>query len=275
MMRRHAFPGRRAGSGTPATPAEPPSGSILFDSTLNIVWDGNSLVASTGPSQNVARCTAKVIPVASYTAGSNFLPDATSAGTSPLRYQSDKGILVTNLGIGGQSWRKMNGLDGGSATDVDGAFNAAKTNLLITWEGTNSLTGGRTVAQTVQDATDYVAARRLAHPWAKIFTGTCLPRMNQNTDQAAVDADNLKLDQYNAYLRANFAAMGFDGIFDVRQAGSAFNLSDYNIATFDSAAAASGTYWINSDPAGQHIHLNSDGYWYVVKTFVAPMLQAA
>jgi hypothetical protein len=270
MMRRRAIIGRRVGAGVPASPS-----GIVFDSSLNIVWDGNSLVASTGPSQNVARCTAKVAPVSVATAGANFLPDATSVGTSPLRYQSDKGILVTNLGIGGQSWRKMNALDGGSATDVDGAFNPAKTNLLITWEGTNSLTGGRTVAQTVQDATDYVTARRAANPWAKIFTGTCLPRLNQSTDQAAVDADNLKLDQYNAYVLANYKAMGFDGVFDVRKAGSAFNLPDYNIQTFNDAAAAAGTYWVSSDPAGQHIHLNSDGYWYVVTTFVAPMLQSA
>jgi hypothetical protein len=205
-----------------------------------------------------------------------FLPAPTVLGISPLKYQSSKSIVVTNLGINGQTWRQMNGLDGGSSSDVDGAFDATKVNILIAWEWTNAICNThRTVAQVVQDATDYVAARRAANPWAKIFTGTALPRMNSSTDQTLVDSDNALLDQCNAYLLANFKAMGFDGVFDVRQSGSYYAMSNYLIQTFNDMATATNTYWASNDSTGQHIHQNSNGYWYIDTTFIVPMLQAA
>jgi hypothetical protein len=119
-------------------------------------------------------------------------------------------------------------------------------------------------------------ARRAAHPWTKVFTGTALPRMNSATDQSIVDADNALLDQVNAYLLANYQSMGFDGVFDVRQAGTYFDMQgDYSIAHFNAMAAASDTYWASSGSDGsQHIHLNSNGYWYIATQFIVPLLQS-
>lgn len=278
MMRRHAIPGRRVGVGTPAAPA---AGSIVFDSTLNLVFDGNSLVAGQGGAQNIPRCAAKTAPISTSTAV-NFLPDATALAGSPTnKWQSDKGVIVRNLGINGQTWRQMNGLDGGSATDVDGAYDttAGIQNVLVAWEWTNAICNShRTVSQVVQDATDYVTARRAAHPWAKIFTGTALPRMNSSTDQSIVDSDNSLIDQVNAYLLANYKAIGFDGVFDVRTSGTYFDMGgDYTIAHFNAMASASGTYWATSasGDGSTHVHLNSDGYWYLTGQFIVPMLQAA
>lgn len=279
MMRRHAIPGRIFGSGTPTAPTTPstPSGNLVFDSNLNIVFDGNSLIAGQGGAQNIPRCVAKIAPIATSTAV-GYLPDATSTGTG--KWTSNKGVRVTNLGVNGQTWRQMNGLDGYSSADVDGAFDAATgiQNVLGTWEITNTATlSKRTVSQIAGDMQGYTTARRAAHPWAKIFTGTALPRMNSATDQSIVDADNLLIDQVNAYLLANYQALGFDAVFDVRKAGTYFDMQgDYSIAHFNAMAAASGSYWATSASGDgtTHVHLNSDGYWYISTTFIVPLLQA-
>lgn len=278
MMRRRAIIGRRVGAGTPATPPA----SLVFDSTLNLVLDGNSLFAGVGGAQNIPRCLAMIAPIATSTSVA-FSPAPTVVSTSPsLKYRSSKNILVTGVAVSGQTWRQMNGLDGQPSSDVDGAYDttAGVQNVLVAWEWTNAVTGAskRTLTQVIQDATDYAAARRLAHPWLKIVTGTALPRMNSGADQSIVDADNALLDQVNAYLLANYKAMGFDGVFDVRKAGTYFDMQgDYSIAHFNAMAAASGTYWTSSDPVSptvQHIHLNSDGYWYIATQFIVPLLQA-
>jgi hypothetical protein len=280
-MRRHATPGRPGGIGTPTTPGVPgtPAGSLVFDSTLNIVFDGNSLIYGQGGAQNIPRCVAKIAPIATSTAV-GFLPDANPLAGSPTnKWQSNKGVIVRNLGVNGQTWRQMSGLDGGSVIDVDGAFDttAGRQNVLGGWEWTNAATlAHRTFAQLIQDATDWALARRAAHPWTKVFTGTALPRMNSATDQSIVDADNALLDQVNAYLLANYQSMGFDAVFDVRKAGTYFDMQgDYSIAHFNAMAAASDTFWAPSGSDGsQHIHLNSNGYWYIATQFIVPMLQS-
>jgi lysophospholipase L1-like esterase len=213
-----------------------------------------------------------------------FSPAPTVVSSSfPYKYRSSKGILVTNCGINGQGWREMDGqgTSGETATDVDGAYDTAAgmQNALITWAFTNEvILKGLNLAQAVQYATDYVAHRRQAHPWTKILTGTCIPRMNTASNQAQVDADNALLDKVNAYLLANYKAMGFDGVFDVRKAGTYFDMQgDYSIAHFNAMASATGTYWAsstNESPSTSHVHLNSDGYWYIATQFIVPLLQA-
>lgn len=249
---------------------------IVFDNTLNLVIDGNSMIYGIGGAQNITRILAKTAPIAVTTIPITQSGDATPlAGSPTYKWQSTKGVILTHFGVSGQTWRQMNGLDGGSAADVDGAYDTNKAqNYLITYEATNALTvAHRTVAQTIQDATDYATARRAAHPWKKIFAGTQPPRMNSSTNQSIVDADNLVLDQYNAYLLAHYKEMGFDGVFDVRQAGSPFNLPDYLIATFNAAAAAPNTVWSTGDTG--HVHPSSTGYDYIVKQCIMPMLTAA
>lgn len=238
---------------------------LRFNSGLNIVFDGNSLVAGQGGAQNMPRVLAKTFPVATAT---NIAVDATSLGTG--WWESSRGVRVRNLGINGQTWRQMNGLDGSSAADVDAVWVADKVNVLIAWEGTNAICNlGRTAAQAAQDAADYIAARQATHPWV-VLIGTCLPR--QRATQVDTDAKNSILDAYNALLRANYPAMGAKGLFDVRQAGSRFNLADYQAATFEAAAAEAGTLWASGE-SGEHVHLNSTGYIYVVDNCVIPALR--
>ena len=192
-------------------------------STVKVVFDGNSLVQGVG-------------------ATSTPLPTAFAAQVPGL-------ASVTNLGGSGRTWRQMNGLDGGSSAAVDAAFDASKTNVLFAWETTNSVfNAGRTAAQTIQDAADYIAARRAAHPGWRIVLLTSIPRqpgLTQNQAMAAVDA---------AFL-ANYRAMGDDAVVNVRRPGSYFNFADYSDATF--ANDPSG-YWFEA--AGGRVHLRDPAY---------------
>jgi hypothetical protein len=191
--------------------------------SVKVVFDGNSLVQGIG-------ATSTPLPVAF----ASLVPGVAS---------------VSNFGGSGQTWRQMNGLDGGSAADVDGAFDATKTNVLFAWETTNSVCNvGRSAVQAIQDATDYIAARRALHPGWKIILVTSIPRqvgLALNQTMATVDATFL----------ANYRAMGADAVVDVRRPGSYFNFADYSDATF--ANDPSG-YWFEA--AGGRTHLRDPAY---------------
>jgi hypothetical protein len=257
-------------AGTPRAP---------FNGNTNIVLDGNSMMAFVGGGYNLTWLLAVTFPVATNTPAIGFSgtggATAVSGSGSPARkWVSNKGCALNNLGISGQTWRKMDGLDGYSSADVDGAFVAGDYNILWAWEGTNSIAaGGRTGMQAISDATTYIANRRAAHPWNKIVGGTVPPRMDSTTDQTTVSNINAQIDIYNAYLLANYKSIGFDAVFDVRQAGSPFNLPDYNIATFNANAALSNSPYWSSDANGLHIHLSNVGNDYVIRQCLAPTLR--
>ena len=196
---------------------------LKASATVKVVFDGNSLVQGVG-------ATSTPLP----TAFSSLVPGVAS---------------VTNLGGSGRTWRQMNGLDSGSAAAVDAAFDTSKTNVLFAWETTNTVFNtGRSAAQTIQDATDYIAARRLAHPGWRIVLLTSIPRqpgLIPNQTMATVDA---------AFL-GNYRAIGADAVVNVRRPGSYFNFADYSDATF--ANDPSG-YW--SEAAGGRVHLRDSAY---------------
>lgn len=192
--------------------------------SVKVVFDGNSLVQGIG-------ATSTPLP----TAFGNLVGSTIAS--------------VSNLGGSGRTWRNMNGLDGGSSASVDAAFDPAKTNVLFAWETTNSVCNvGRTAAQTIQDATDYIAARRAAHPTWRIVLLTSIPRQQAdpaNQTLAAVDA---------AFL-ANYRAMGADAVVNVRRQGSYFNFADYSAGTF---ANDPNGYWYEA--AGGRVHLRDPAY---------------
>jgi hypothetical protein len=252
---------------------------VPFNGNTNIVLDGNSMMANVGGGYNLTWLLAVTFPVATTTpavgfSGNGGATPVAGSGSPARKWNSDKGCLLTNLGISGQTWRKMDGLDGYSSADVDGAFVAGSYNILWAWEGTNSIVaGGRTGMQAISDATTYIANRRAAHPWNKIVGGTVPPRMDSTTDQPTVDNFNQQIDIYNAYLLANYKSMGFDAVFDVRQAGSPFNLPDYQIATFNANAAQPNSPYWSADANGLHIHLSNAGNDYVIRQCLAPLIR--
>lgn len=165
-------------------------------------------------------------------------------------------FTIQNLGIGGQTFRKMNGLDGGSRTDIDAALVTDKLAVLLITEITNSAALGRTQAQIIQDATDYNATTRAKAAELgtrlKIVGSTSIPR------EAATDAETLALNQLlsacDAHFLANYKAMGYDAMVDVRT-GTRFDFIATQRSDFDAIAdLAQGTegsgIWVHPNGAG-------------------------
>lgn len=200
---------------------------VIDWANTNLAFDGNSLVAGVGSTGPAA-----------------YLP----AQTMALEPLSSAHSSWQTKGIGGQTWRQMNGLDGGSSADIDSAWVEGKTNILIAWETTNAIYNtARTVAQTAQDLADYFLARKALHPWLTVMICT-IPRGG--------DSRNLQLLQVDALVRANPAAYGVDRLVETRFAGSPFAMPDYNVATYDALSAG---LWDPSEYPN-HIHLRDQGY---------------
>lgn len=226
------------------------------------------------------------------TSGPNLIADGNSltfgAGSTPgntwieqlarMAAFSLNGTVITNVGVNGQTWRMMNGLDGGSVTDVDNCYVTGRTNILICWETTNAcwaMTGGRTAAQVVQDATDYIAARKAAAAAAGvtlivILVGT-IPR--EGGGGVATDADRIALsavlDEADSIMASTWAAMGADVYVDPRQPGSPFAWRGYSKANFD----ATQSLWAESYPG--RIHLTDAGYAVVTNLIGSALQQMA
>jgi hypothetical protein len=217
---------------------------LQWGAAVNVVWDGNSLVYGVGS-----------------TAG-NTLPEQAAA----LAPMAGAGAAWSNVGVSGQTWVDMQ-----SATDVDALWVNGKANVLLTWEGTNSIiNSGRTPMQALGDAAAYTTARRAAHPWI-IATLTTLPRQAGTTitDQASRDARNADLVSYNSLLMASPQAYGFDVVVDVRPSGGPFAFTGYADGDF----AAADAYWRGAEVlTNARIHLANTGY-ALIAGYVAAALR--
>lgn len=113
------------------------------------------------------------------------------------------GITITNSSVTGQAWTAMTS----SATDVDGAYDGAKTNVLVIGETTNSVfNDGRTAAQTIGDFQAYLAGRLAAHPWQYVVMLGTLPRGGQSSDAT----NNGRLLTVDDTIRADLPTYGLD-----------------------------------------------------------------
>lgn len=214
---------------------------LRWDSSVNVVWDGNSLVYGVGAT------------------GGQTLPVQVAA----LAPMAGSGAAVTNCGISGQRWSAMTS----GAVDVDGAWQSGKTNVLICWETTNSAcnTPGLSAAQIISDITTYIAARRSAHPWV-IVGLTTIPRETSGlmTSQAERERLNGIMSEVDAAMKAG--QLDFDAVVDVRQPGSAFAFSGYTTADFD------GSGWIWAELSPNRVHLLNAGY-AIIAGYVADALK--
>lgn len=145
-------------------------------------------------------------------------------------------FTITNKAINGQNTQQMIS----SAADVDGSYVNGKTNVLLVWELTNNIHNiGRTGAQTIQDTIDYITARQACvaanrpgeKPWMVVLM-TGLPRGDFLTAYTA-PAGEVEMQYCNAYIRANYRAMGARAFVEARRAGGPFDFTDTtNAANF-------------------------------------------
>lgn len=203
---------------------------------LNVVYDGNSLFWGEGS-----------------TGGRTV-----AAQALPLLQARFADVAAVNLGVSGQTWRQMDGLDGGSTADVDSAFLIGRTNVLVAWETTNAVIVGRSGAQAAADCATYLANRLALHPDWRIVLLTTLPRQAglgwTGSDQGQVDSYNAQIEAADALMRANYRAWGARACVDVRCAGSPFRFADYAVQRF----AADPQLW--NEAAGGRVHLTNAGY---------------
>lgn len=196
-------------------------------SDMNVVFDGNSLVFGIGATVG--------------TLATRTMANAPMAGS---------GASSSNVAISSQTWRSMNGLDGGSTADVDGAWQADKYNVLVAWESTNTINGGRSPAQCLQDCADYIAARQAVHPWRVVLL-TTIPRYTFE------DAD---LQSWNVLIKKTYRQIGADVLVDARV--GRLNFDGTTAAGFQ----ATQDLW---NEVSAWIHLNDSGYQMVSEWITA------
>lgn len=217
------------------------------NATVNVVMDGNSIVygyRAPGP-------------------GTRISDNLASQAFSPLYGQ---GITVGNVAISGQTWANM--------LTTRPTFAAGKRNICIAWEGTNSVTTGRTAAQAIEDAAAYCAALHGDNPAWEIITGTCIPRQGgYSTSFESVAALNAELDAYNTRLKSQFASVGFVAVCDVRASGSPWAMGgDYSTGGFAACNTRAGsTVWLESTASEAAIHMTDAGDLALARLFAATL----
>lgn len=189
-----------------------------------LICDGNSLTYGTGSTSN------------------NNYPQllASSLGSSWMVYNTGVQGMVTSTMVTN------------APTQIDNELGSPyfSKDVLIAWEGTNSLNAGVQAATAYADMVTYCLARKAAG--AKVIVGTCLPRSS-----AGVPGDfEAQRTTYNGLIRANYTHFA-DGILDVA--------ADSRIG--DAGDETNATYY-----AGDNVHLNSTGYG-VISALALPIVQ--
>ena len=159
---------------------------LRLSSACKIVLDGNSIFHDYYSLPTMATVLSSVEPVAS------------------------SGAAVVDCSINGQTWAGMM-----SATDVESAFDAGKTNVLVCFEDANQAAIS-TGAEIHAACAAYVAARKAAQPTRKIVLCSGLPIHGYGT------ASNAAINQSDALRAGAWRAMGADVYCDFRAPGSPF-----------------------------------------------------
>lgn len=166
---------------------------------------------------------------------------------SPINNQ----LVVTNTGIGGTNANTW--INDHSA--IDAAYVAGKVNVLTIDLGTNGVgfTNQSGIDEAVRIGT-LCAALLAVHPDWKIGVCTTIPR-GIGATQADRNSFNSALESLNAYLKANYKAMGAKILIDMRDPGSPFAFTDYLPETFNSTGL-----WASGESDTDRTHLNDSGY---------------
>lgn len=176
---------------------------------------------------------------------------------------------IVSVAVSGHTWRKLNGLDGESAADVNAAISASgMINILVVGEGTNSAgtTGNRTGAQIVSDCAEYIAARRAVNPNLVVLLCSALPRTP--TGGAAI---NTALNYSDFVEKNTFLSIGANKYANFRALPWAAHdgLTPSKFVDFESKwAAADG-----SGGTGIYVHPSLSGVNDMVSCIVDALLQ--
>lgn len=141
----------------------------------------------------------------------------------PLDYPHQCDALLSpagsaNSGTGGQH---LSLFDGGDSY-LDNITYAKTINVV--WGGTNDIEGGDSLATVQATMATYIANRKL-RGWEKVIALTIAPR----ADAPWLPAMETIRQDFNTWLLANYAGLGFDAVVDV---ASDPDLSDPNDATY-------------------------------------------
>ena len=215
-------------------------------SKVNLVFDGNSYYQNGGASNP----SVNALPL--------LVRNAAPVSNGMSSY--------SNLGVSGQTWRNMDGLDGGVSTDVDGAFVTGKINVLVIAETRNQICNAAyTPAQCIAAATAYINDRLAAHPSWVILLGLTFPRgqaAGYGSDQTSINTFNSYLQQVDDYHRANYRAFGVRRIIDYRRPilpngkPNPFLLQDYSVGSLATINKYSNEYpngFVHPNDAGNLI----------------------
>ena len=171
-------------------------------------------------------------------------------------------FTIRNDGSSGQITSQM--ITTAQGTFYDNIYTAGKTNIVILWEGTNSIGraapyGGLTGVQAAAEMQTLVSTILSKHSDYIIIILTALPQMNFNYSTAQVMQ---YIDDYNAIIKSDYRSWGAKAVCDVRQAGypwAALSASNYSTPAFeDMGAGGAGPYWKAAETT--HLHLNNLGY---------------
>lgn len=123
--------------------------------------------------------------------------DALPAWTA---FKASSGCLVANTSIAGQQWFQM----AANLTDVVAAYDATKTNVIMSAETRNTIMNGKTYAQCLGEITDYYENLHAALPNAICVYMEALP-----TDGVASAADeNATIVAVDNYVRDHLDEFG-------------------------------------------------------------------
>ncbi len=216
------------------------------------------------------------VPVVRYTTSSavivfdgNSLVLGASGATDPMPAQVFRNPPIsstsacTNSGTNGARTYEMTSQ---AAAQIDPLFNAAKDNILVVWEGRNSMyNGGRTPAQAWAEVQAYVSARLALHPEWKIVLMTVLPQRASTDTDASAAATWATFQEFNDLMRAGWRAAGAKALVDVVASGSPFLLTSFAIADFNAIGLWSPT------ETTQWVHLSNAGYAYIASLVSASL----
>lgn len=197
-------------------------------SAVNIIFDGNSLVAGFQASS------------------SNMAMPAQMSRLSPLNGAVD----VTNIGVSGQTINQMRAR---GAQYADASYVGGKKNIYFPFEGTNTVCNngsGKTGRAAASDYEALIQERLAAHPDLVVVAMTTIPRFG--IEAWSIAEGNAQLQAFDDYVRANWRSMGCKALVDVRAGG----IFVYTGTTMDPKMAPY---------MAEAIHCNDTGYGLVAQ----------